>query len=146
MADFNKHIRGETVVLPDTAERLFGRLGKKLQALNKPRGQLINLEDPEFEKNFAVYGDDQIQARYILSTSLMKRIMEFKEKTKREIYLSFLGMKVHIAIRFRKDLFEPKLFRTLLDFELIREYFEDVMLAYGIVEDLNLNTRIWSKQ
>ena len=146
MADFNKHIIGETVVLPDTAERLFGRLGKKLQSLNKPRGHLIHLEDPEFEKNFAVYGDDQVQARYILSTSLMKRIMDFKKKTDKDIYLSFRGTKVYIAIRFTKDLFEPKIFRTLLDFKVIQEYFEDLTLAYAIVEDLNLNTRIWGKR
>ena len=145
MADFNKHIKGETVVLPDTAERLFGRLGKKLQALNKSRGQLIHLEDPEFEKHFAVYGNDQVQSRYILSTSLMKRIMDFKKKTGKGIYLSFLGTKVYIAVRFIKNLFEPKLFKTLLNFEIVREYFDDFMIAYGIVEDLNLNTRIWSK-
>lgn len=146
MADFNKHIIGETVVLPDTAERLFGRLGKKFQSLNKPRGQLIHLEDPEFEKNFAVYGNDQVQSRYILSTSLMKRIMDFKKKTDKDIYLSFRGTKVYIAIRFTKDLFEPKIFRTLLDFEVIQEYFEDLTLAYSIVEDLNLNMRIWGKR
>jgi len=146
IADFNKHIRGETVVLPDTAERLFGRLGRKLQSLNKPRGQLISLEDPEFEKAFAVYGDDQIQSRYILSTSLMKRIMEFKKKTRRDVFLSFLGSSVYIAVSFQKDLFEPRIFKTLLDFEVVQEYFEDLTLAYGIVEDLNLNTRIWSKQ
>ena len=146
MADFNKHIRGETIVLPDTAERLFGRLGKKFQSLSKSRGQLIHLEDPEFEKYFVVYGDDQIQARYILSTSLMKRIVDFKKKTDREIYLSFLGTKVNIAVSFKKNLFEPRVFKTLLDFDMVREYFEDLTLAYGIVEDLNLNRRIWSKR
>jgi hypothetical protein len=34
----------------------------------------------------------------------------------------------------------------LLDFDMVREYFEDLTLAYGIVEDLNLNRRIWSKR
>ena len=44
------------------------------------------------------------------------------------------------------DLFEPRLFQTLLDFKPVRQYFEDIELAVGIVDDLNLNTRIWSKQ
>jgi len=33
IADFNKHFQGRTVVLPDSAEKLFGRLGQKLQSM-----------------------------------------------------------------------------------------------------------------
>ncbi|MFT5169968.1 MAG: hypothetical protein ACI8Q2_000583, partial [Candidatus Omnitrophota bacterium] len=44
------------------------------------------------------------------------------------------------------NLFEPRIFKTLLDFKPIEEYFEDLSFAIGIVEDLNLNTRIWSKE
>ncbi|MHC4587019.1 MAG: DUF3137 domain-containing protein, partial [Planctomycetota bacterium] len=84
--------------------------------------------------------------RYILSTSLMERIVEFKKKTGRKIYLSFVGSKVFVAVSYTKSLFEPRLFRTLVDFESVREYFEDLQLTIGIVDDLNLNTRIWSKQ
>ena len=146
IGDFNKHFTCETIVLPDTAEKLFGHFGQKLQSMNIFRGQLIKLEDPEFESHFVVYGDDQIQARYILSTSLMERIVEFRKKTGRKIYLSFVGSKVFVAVSYTKSLFEPRLFRTLLDFKPIREYFEDLQLAIGIVDDLNLNTRIWSKQ
>jgi len=146
IADFNKHFTCQTIVLPDTAENLFGSFGKMFQSWNILRGQLIKLEDPEFEKLFVVYGNDQIQARYILSTSLMARIVDFKKKTNRKIYLSFVGSKVFVAVAYTKNLFEPRLFKTILDFELVREYFEDLQLAIGIVDDLNLNTRIWSKQ
>jgi hypothetical protein len=146
IGDFNKDFTTQTVVLPDTAEKLFGYLGQKLQSLNIFRGQLIKLDDPEFEKHFVVYGNDQIQARYILSTSLMERIVEFKKKTGRKIYLSFVGSMVFVAVSYTRSLFEPRIFKTLLDFDPIRKYFEDLQLAIGIVDDLNLNTRIWSKQ
>lgn len=146
IADFNKHFTCQTIVLPDTAENLFGSFGKMFQSWNILRGQLIKLEDPEFEKLFVVYGDDQIQARYILSTSLMARIVDFKKRTNRKIYLSFVGSKVFVAVSYTRNLFEPRLFRTILNFELVQEYFEDLQLAIGIVDDLNLNTRIWSKK
>ncbi|MFC1808660.1 DUF3137 domain-containing protein [Candidatus Omnitrophota bacterium] len=145
VGDFNKDFKGRTLVLPDTAEKLFGNLGSLFQSWNKTRGELIKLEDPEFEKMFAVYGNDQIEARYILSTSLMKRIVDFKKKSRRNIYLSFIASKVFVAVSYHKNLFEPKIFTTLLDFKPIQEYFEDLQLAIGIVEDLNLNTRIWTK-
>lgn len=146
VGDFNKHFTGQTIVLPDTAEKLFGRLGQKLQSLNIFRGNLIKLEDPEFESHFAVYGSDQIEARYILSTSLMARITDFKKKTGKKIHLSFIGSMVFVAVSCTRSLFEPRLFKTLLDFEPVRQYFEDLQLAVGIVDDLNLNTRIWSKE
>lgn len=147
IADFNKHFRGVTVVLPDVAERLFGFLGKKLQALNFIRGgELIKLEDPEFEQEFVVYGDDQIEARYILSMSLMRRILEFKRKTGKQVYISFAANNVHVAISCNQNLFEPRIFRTLLNFGMCRKFLDDIQLAVGIVEDLNLNTRIWTKE
>ena len=145
VGDFNKDFVGWVVVLPDTAERLFGRIGQKLQALNVFRGNLIKLEDPEFERHFVVYGKDQIETRYVLSTSLMERILQFKQKTGKKVYLSFVGSMIFVAVAYARNLFEPRLFKTLLDFEPIREYFEDLQLAVGIVEELNLNTRIWSK-
>jgi len=146
IGDFNKDFKGRTLVLPDTAEKLFGFLGKKLQSMNLSRDDLVNLEDPEFEKLFVVYGTDQIEARYILSPSLMKRISDFKKKVGSPLYLSFTHSNVHIAISQTKNMFEPRIFRTLLDFSLVQEYMEDLELAIGIVDDLNLNLRIWSKE
>lgn len=145
VGDFNKNCKGRTVVLPDVAEQLFGFLGATLQSMNITRGELIKLEDPEFEKMFVVYGDDQVESRFVLSTSLMKRIADFKKKSKSQIYLSFIGSKIFVAIDHREDLFEPPLFKTLLDFTPVQDYYEHLELVLGIVDDLNLNTRIWGK-
>ena len=144
-ADFNKHFKSTTIVLPDVAEKMFGNIGTFMQSMNKTRGDLVKLEDPEFEKYFAVYGRDQIEARYVLSTSLMKRIVDFKKKSGKSIYMSFVGSQVFIAIPYSRNLFEPRIFRTLIDFEPIKQYYDDLKLAIDAVEDLNLNTRIWGK-
>jgi hypothetical protein len=146
VADFNKKFSGKTLVLPDTAEQVLGVMGSYIQSLNVTRGELIKMEDPEFEKHFVVYGDDQIEARYILSTSLMRRITEFRKKTGRRICVSFMGSNVYVAIPYARRLFEPRVFRSILGFEGIEQYLEDFEVFIGIVEDLNLNTRIWTKQ
>ena len=145
IADFNKNFKSRTVVLPDTMEKMFGFLGKKLQSMNIGRDQLIKLEDPEFEKQFVVYGQDQVEARYILSTALMKRILDFRNKTKRDISLSFVNSSVFVAIPVNKDLFEPRIFRTVMNFDFLKEYYEYISITTELVEDLNLNTRIWNK-
>jgi hypothetical protein len=45
-----------------------------------------------------------------------------------------------------RNLFEPNIFKSLLDFKVIEEYFTDLKTALDIVEELNLNTRIWTKE
>ncbi|HET8858351.1 DUF3137 domain-containing protein [Marivirga sp.] len=143
-ADFNKDFSTKTFILPDYLERTLGFLGKKLQSFNVGRPPLVKLEDPEFEKYFVVYGEDQVEARYILSTSLMKRLTDFAKKRKLPVYISFVGNSVFIAIYEIKNLFEPRIFRTNLNKELILEYYNMLELVIGLVEDLNLNNRIWA--
>ena len=146
VADFNKAFKGTTIVLPDTAQKWFGDLGQTLQALNVPNGELVKMEDPEFEKLFVVYGEDQVEARFILSTSLMRRIVDFRTRTRKEMRLSFAASKLHVAIPFEKELFEPKIMESLLNIAHIQAYYDDLKLAIDLVDDLNLNTRIWTQQ
>lgn len=143
IVDFNKKFKGETFIIPDFAQKLMGGIGQKFQEMNSSRGELIKLEDPEFEKQFVVYGSDQVEARYILSPSLMQKITEYRKKADRKVRISFVNETMFVAIPFYKNLFEPSVMTTLLDFEPIREYFEHLQLAIGIVEDLNLNVQIW---
>ncbi len=146
IADFNKHFTARTIVLPDFSEKTFGKIGQKLQSLNFTRGKLIKLENPEFEKEFVVYGDDQVEARYILTPSLMERILNFKKKWNSKVYLSFHNSKVYIAIWLNKNLFETRLFKSIVDYTFIEKNVQYLLLLTGIVNDLNLNTRIWSKK
>lgn len=146
VADFNKSFQGKTVVLPDTAQSVFGNLiGNWLQSINFSRDELIKMDNPEFEKEFVVYSTDQIESRYILSPALMTRLLEFKEKTKHPLYISFNENSIHIAIYNNKDLFEPTVFKSLLKFETAMQYIENLHLAIGIVEDLKLHEKLWSK-
>ena len=146
IGDFNKNFSGATYVLPDTAQRLFGSVGQALQSLDASHGQLVKMEDPEFERAFVVHSSDQIEARYILSSALMRRILDFKNMNQRAVHVGFANSRVYLALELRNEMFAPKLFSTLLDPAVVQGYWNDLNLATGIVEDLNLNTRIWTKQ
>ena len=145
LADFNKHFQTSTVVLPNRLGKGF--LANFFNKMNLARKEKhVRLEDPDFNKHFVVYGEDQIEARYVLSTSLMRRITEFKEKHPNPLYISFVNSFLYVAIAYKKDLFEPSYFKKLTRFSLVQEFFEDIHLAVSIVEELNLNNRIWTKQ
>lgn len=146
VADFSKHFHGSTQILPDRAQRSFGDLiGHWLQSKNFARGELVKMDSPEFEKEFVVYSTDQVEARYILSPSLMSRILLYKKRTGEDLLISFTHSSIHLAIAYNKDLFEASLFHSLLDYKIALEYTQTLYLAIGIVEELKLNQRLWSK-
>lgn len=144
-ADFNKEVSHRTVVLPDLAERFLGNMGQQLQKLNFGRDELVQLENVDFEKQFAVYASDQTEARYILSPKLMENILAYSELHEIVPSLAFRDSQVFVAIPIHKDFFEPRIFRSLINKEATREYHDDMQLALSLVEELDLNTRIWSK-
>ena len=144
VADFNKHFAHNTIVLPDKAEQLLGRFGKLLQKSTVRRERLVTLEDPDFERHFVVYADDETEARYILTPALMRRLVTFRERAQ-SVYVSFTGSHIHVAVWNRRDLFEPRIFSTVVTESLIREYYDDLRFFTDLVDELNLNTRIWTK-
>ena len=146
VTEFNKHFKGRTVILPDTAQSNFGNLiGNWFQSKNFSRDSLIKMDNVAFEKEFVVYGTDQIEARYILSPSLMDKLLHFKKRSKHPLSISFVGGNVYLAIAYNKDLFEPSVFHSLLKYKIAMEYITTLHLAVGIVEELQLNQKLWSK-
>ena len=143
VSTFNKHFQHQTVVLPRAKVSLFSKImhPEEFTAFEE-----IKLEDPDFCKEFMVYGTDQIEARYILSTSLMSRMLAYKNKIKRDLSFSFVNEKMFCAIPNYVNLFEPAIFESFFDFAYFQKSYDALMLYNEIVDDLNLNLRIWSKQ
>lgn len=146
VAEFNKNFKSKTVVLPDLAEKTFGDLiGGWLQSMNLSRDKVIQLDDPEFEKRFVVYGNDPIEARYILSHSMMERILDFQKKISYPLFISFVQNHIHVAINTGKDLFEPSIFTSLLEYKQAMEYVNTLHYTIGLIEELRLSEKLWSK-
>lgn len=148
IADFNKHFQTKTFVLPDAGEKLFGDIATYFQSFSKKKGELIYLEDPEFEKNYKVYADDEIEARYILSSSLMMRLNWLKDKVgKYKVYISFVNEKMFVAIDYGywKNLFEVNIHKSLKKNKNVKVFYNQMLACVSMIDELNLNTRIWSK-
>lgn len=146
-AEFPKHFHSRTYVFPDTSEKKFGSLiGRLLQADSTSYGKLIRMDNPEFEKEFVVYGGDAIEAHYILTQSMMQRMLEFKKRVAHEVAFSFVGGEMFVAVYYDKDTLEPSIFGSLLDYKIAKEYIDTLYYALGIVEELKLNQKLWSKR
>lgn len=60
----------------------------------------VKLEDPQFEAVFDIYGDDQVEARYLLTPGMMERFMTLSHGHK-NLVGAFAEGKLHLA--FSKD-------------------------------------------
>jgi len=144
IADFNKHTKGRTYVLPDNAERLFGKPGQEAQALSKWHGELVKTEDPEFEKIFVVYSTDQVEARYILSPSLMRNLTEFHKEIKEPIYVSFIDGTMYLGVS-NRSLIRNISLSTPLSTNDSTTLFADLISLDKLIEG-SLTSRIWTKE
>ena len=98
----NKNFNGKTLIKTDK-----GSVGNWFsQAFNEfPR---VYLEDPEFERIFEVFSEDQIEARYLLTTSFMERLIEVRKTFKSDkMQCSFLDQSLLMLLPIDKDMFEP---------------------------------------
>lgn len=134
IADFHKNFNGKTVVYRNSWLKL--KLGH----------QRVKLENPDFEKNFDTYSTDQIEARYLLTPGLMEKILELDRKFSGKITISFYNSQVIVAIPDSKDHFETSIWQSQLHNENIEQEFYTLSTLFGIVNDLNLNLRIWTKE
>jgi hypothetical protein len=142
-ANFNKYIVGETFVLPDKAEKRFGKFAQKFQKDHK-RGELVKLENPEFEKAYKVYSSSQQEARYILTPTMMEAMAAMQKRFNRPMHFSFIGERVCCAVSFNKGLFEPRI-TSGTKFSDVEEMYSLFSLIEIIIHEMNLNTRIWTK-
>jgi hypothetical protein len=91
-----------------------------------------------------VYGSDPIEANYVLSHSVMQRIIDFQKKLSYPIMISFVYNNIHIAIDTKKDLFTPNIFKSLYDYSQTKDYIDAVRNVIMLVDEFKLNEKIWS--
>ncbi|HYE76505.1 MAG TPA: DUF3137 domain-containing protein [bacterium] len=138
--DFPKAFNGRTYI-----HRQADATGLALTGWLRGLPPRVALEDPEFERAFQVYGTDPVEARYLLSTSFMERLMEYRNR-KGDIRASFVGDHFHLALPMWGEFLEPPLFSSILKGHLLEDFVKEVLGAISLVEELNLNTRLWGEK
>ena len=134
--DFNKTLRGVTIVQPEDASS--SQLGS--------RGSLtkVALENPPCEQAFAVFASDEVEARYILTPAMMEQILALRQRAGKPVFLAFKNNRAYIGVHYGRALFEPGI-ATTTSLESIQEMAAHFALAEGVIHELDLNTRIWTK-
>ncbi len=136
--DFPKTFKGKTLLCKD--EKYFGNLikGKAFHGL-----QRIELEDPEFEAMFQVFSSDQVEARFVLTTAFMERLLALARLRSPNgasiVQCVFEENQMVIAIPTEKDLFEPGSIRkSALLVDDIHIFLSEVKEIFELIDLLKL--------
>lgn len=139
---FNKSFKSKTIVVPDSKNSYYRKM--RMNLLGKMEdASFVKLEDVVFNREFDVISEDQVESRYLLSTSLMQRILDYKCKVNKDVAFSFIENWLYIAIPTKLNLFEISMAKPVNEMTFIRTSYDYFQLLTGLVNDLDLNTRIW---
>lgn len=133
IADFNKHFQGRTLFSSKKTHLDVGFFSDLKPCV---------IEDPEFENRFTTYATDDQQARYIITPGLQHRILD----------LNAFFNNQELAISFHDDLMfmivdsGTNHFEVSYGFDGVKRDLFALSLLGDIVEQMNLNLRIWSKE
>ena len=141
VARFNKHFSMPVYIIPKKRKYDIGSY------LTGDKGEAVKLEDPEFMKIYDVYSKDQVEARYILTPSLMERIKELAKRTKGEYHIAFYNNKITVANNSGINNFEVGYAKSLTDKDnaLLIGFYNDLCNQFALVDELKLNVNIWKK-
>lgn len=127
----NKKFSSSTYIIPNYWMKIFNQF---------PGCSRVTLEDVEFEKAFDVYGSDQIEARYILTTGFMERLVKVNRNF--QIRCSFIEGQMLIAITL-EDGFMPILqLNQPLDYKIIKQVNQRINIIHELIDALNLENNI----
>lgn len=143
LIEMPKKFSGQTYVSRDR-----GKLGnffkRKLSSLKK-----VSLEDPLFEKKFEVYAGSQIEARYLLTTAFMERLLGLEKiynenggKGKGALQCAFFDNKVFITIPSDNNLFEPQnIKKSAINTDDFHRFLKEIQQIFKVIDELKLYRR-----
>ena len=132
----NKPFKGQTIVIKDLG--IFNCF-KSFKHMER-----VKLEDVVFEKEFEVFSDNQIEARYLLTTAFMERVLELKKLyAGKTIQISFYNKHILINIDTNEDMFEAcSFFKSNINQARFLRVFDEFWTIFSIINILKLNRHI----
>ena len=131
---YRKRFRGRTIAMSDRG--LIGNLIK--QGLRSEKR--IRLENQDFEDHFEVFGDDEVETRYLLTPAFMERAVQLAELVGKGARLRFAFADDHLLVAVSGwNLFETaSLAHAMTDPIHVQTFLNEVGLLLDIVDTLKL--------
>lgn len=138
LLSMNKRFSGKTIIRRDTGA-IANWLSDKFSNL-----ETVKLEDPIFEKQFECYSSDQVEARYLLTTSFMQRLLELSQLFGTgNIQCSFYENRLLLMLSSKENRFEvSSIFKPATFVDDINTILQQMHVLFRIIDVLKLDQKI----
>ncbi|MDX1911946.1 MAG: DUF3137 domain-containing protein [Saprospiraceae bacterium] len=141
VADYQRwDMHGMVLGLPDVYRKYLSRSERAfhLEGGRRVKEGII----PDFETVFDTYATPDVRIKDVVSPEFQKAILRFRQhfqemNRQKEIYFSIIGDKIYLALRQDRDLLEPSLFSSNTNYEVVREFYEDLRLLLELVMEVD---------
>jgi len=135
-AKFEERLKGKIYILPEEFQQYLTR---SIKHFTRDGAYPIELDSEEFEEIFMVYATSGAPVYQLLSLDVQQMLVKCRKEVGKEIYISFIDSNIYIAVTEDKDILEPYIFQSNVSFELVREFYEDLLLLFSIIEDFDVH-------
>lgn len=148
-ATMNKKNKNQIYLIPNNINDKF--IQSKINSYIHYSGYDINLENAEFMKKYKVFCNDEIQARYILSMSLMERINKVDEIFKQKKYIVFregkrFAMCIEgVSIEKIRNFTLPAFYNKEKEQKVLLKLFNELNNLFKIYHILDLGNDLYTK-
>ncbi len=129
--DFSSH----TLIKRDTM------IKREFKSIDGSRLKRTELEDVVFEKDYDVYTNDEVEARYLITARFMDKFNLIK-KAFEASYVScvFYDKNVYLALNTNRDMFQLcKLDKPINDITMFAKMFDEIISIYNMIDYLKLS-------
>ncbi len=147
--DFDKPFKHRTIIKPDFAEKFFGKFfGAALQDMSALMTgmNLVKFENTAFEKTYVVYSENQKESRSLITPKFMQNVIKSQSLLKSPPHMSFYKNNLYIALKKKENYFEANIFKSLFSIEQFIKIYDAIDFIDDLVEELELNTQIWTEK
>ena len=101
----------------------------------------LRVEDVDFEKDYIVKSEDQVEGRYLVTTAFIDRFKKLQKiYNTKNIKCAFWGNTITFAIETNEDMFElGSLYSPLTDSRVIEKFFDEVTSIFDLIDLFKLN-------
>ena len=139
---FPKKFEGQTVILADKSSfaRFFDGAVQE--------GDRVHLEEaPDFDRKYAVYSTDQVEARYLLTPAFMERFLQLSDifnrgRRQTRIEAAFVDSRFYLTINEHHDHFRSlNISSKLEDPASVDPVIQPIFQIFDLVDTLRLNQK-----
>lgn len=86
---------------------------KKMGLLRGKKYKEIKTDDLEFDNQFNVFVESNIDVSKILTPNIIEKVKKIKKKLKLKLFICFVDNRIGILLENKKDLFEPNIYKNI---------------------------------